>query len=227
MKTISTIQWYNENENRSYPMAEYATHKDNLGRELPPDIIVDLSVMTPPEHAQVYFSSIRVTSALVSVALRSPTSGMLIGTFARSQLRPHTAYPLTPVIDDVSGWIVFGTHRAVVTEDYRFTVLAQSAVETKAVHVIEHLPVRSFRRLGGSTVAYADHIVSLVPGNGVVIEKADLPPRIIIRLSTDMQNQFTNQCQRGVSTDVCKTTPIRKISGVCPDVNGMITLRFE
>lgn len=226
MMTDSYMQWYNENEGRNYPVAENVTHKDNSGLLLPTDIVVDVSVIVPPECSDVYFSSIRITPTIVSVALCSSLSGLMVGTYARSQVQPHMAYPLTPVIPDVSGWIVFGTHRSVVTEDYRFSGFAQSGLESKAVHVIPHLPVRRFLRVAGSSSNYADDIVELVAGNGVDISKDPDSNTVIIKLTPDQQALFVGPCKTAVSSSSCGATPIKKIDGVCPDANGRITLRF-
>jgi hypothetical protein len=223
MRSNSYIGWYNENEGRAYPIREDATRISTNGDMLPNDIVADLCISVPPEHGDAFIGSIRITPTIVSISVRSTLSGLLLGTFNRNSLQPFRTYALTPVISDVSGRVVFGTHRAVTTEDYRFTTAAQTGLEQRAVKLVETLPVHRLLRYGGNTATYADGLVRLVAGNGIEFDKDLVNNKIIVKLAVDSQSVFVSPC----TTAACGVPPIRRIAGVCPDANGRITLRFE
>jgi hypothetical protein len=230
MKTESTIAWYNENEGRAYPVSETVTRISDDGKMLPNDIVVDIGILVPPEHSDIYISSIRATDTIVSLGLRSILSGLMVGVgiFARSTLRPYTAYPLTPVVDNVSGWVVFGTHNTRgMIEDYRFSTYSQSGLEKRTVTVIDSLPVRRFLRLTGCGTEFVDRIVKLRAGSNILIE-ADVPNnKIIIKLAPGTESAFVGPCKNKASEAECSVPPIRRINGVCADEFGTINLRFE
>lgn len=224
------IQWLNENENRAYPVAEYATQLDDQGRLLPTDIIADVGLMLPPSHQEVHFTSIRITEQSVVVGLASPLSGLFIGTFNRAALTPYTAYPLTPLLSDISGWIVFGHHIASGIEDYRFAQPLASRVEMRAVRMIDEIPVKKFIKFGGSDVIAADKIVTFQGGSGVVFELDPDDPTghtILVSLDDEHKYSFVSPCLAWASRDICGAVPMRSFNGVCPDDDGRIELRFE
>jgi hypothetical protein len=223
MRSNSYIGWYNENEGRAYPIREDATLTSTNGDILPSDILADLCIAVPPEHSDAFIGSVRITPSIVSISIRSTLSGLLLGTFNRNDLRPFSSYALTPVIPDVSGRVVFGTHRSVTTEDYRFTAAAQTGLEQRAVKIIEALPVHRLLRYGGSTASYADGLVRLVAGNGIEFDKDLVNNKIIVKLTAGSQAIFVSPC----TAEPCGVQPVRRIAGVCPDENGRITLRFE
>ena len=110
MKTVGHIQWYNDNEGRSYPLAEAATGATDTDVQLPMDIIADMGLLVPPSYGNVYLSSLYVSDTLVTLGIRSTSTGLLVGTYSRSAVVPYTAYALTAIADDVSGWAPAGVH---------------------------------------------------------------------------------------------------------------------
>ena len=77
MQTTAYIQWYNENEGRSYPIDEFTT-QDDSSQLLPSNLIVDLSITADPIYTNIYLSYIKVTSNVVSVSIASDTGGLLV-----------------------------------------------------------------------------------------------------------------------------------------------------
>ncbi len=230
MTSVEYIQWLNENENRAYPLAEYATKLDDQDRLLPTDIIADVGLMLPPAHQDVYFTSIRITEQSVVVGVASSLSGLFIGTYSRAALTPYTAYPLTPLISDIAGWVVFGHHVASGIEDYRFAGPLASKVEMRAIRLVDELPVKRFIKFGGSEIVEADKIVTFQGGGGIVfdLDPAD-PTGHTIRVSLDDEHKysFVSPCRTWAAQDICGAPPMRSFNGVCPDDNGRIELRFE
>lgn len=223
-----TMQWYNENEGRAYPLSELATLVDINGVTLPNDILVDLCVLVPPIHQNVYVSSIRITPALVSIGISSDVSGLLVGTFTRDSVRPYAAYALTALVDNVSGHVTFGEHRSVITEDYRFASVAASGLATRAVHVVDTLPVNKLLKLYGNPNQSIRGLVRLVAGSGLAItQDPDDSETILITLNADLAQAFASPCTEVANADACGAPPIRRINNICPDENGKIILRFE
>jgi hypothetical protein len=228
MKSNSYIEWCNENEGRAYPVSEEATRVDDTGKRLPDDLIVDLGILLPQEFTGLRISSMYASAQLISLAISADVGGLLTATYVRSTVVPYTAYPLTGLIDDVSGWVVFGDHRTVVTEHYRFSTPAQSAVEQRPVRVIPPPEVKRFQRIGNDPTVYATGIVKLVTGAAFVVERdPENPQNIIIRLNGDMKTKFLEPCTRPASKENCEVPPLRRIANVPANENGEITLRFE
>jgi len=228
MRSNSYIQWYNENGGRAYPLAEQSTQVSNAGRSLPDDILVDFGLMVPPGYTDVYLSSIKVTPTLITLGISSPTSGLFVGTYAASAVEPYTAYPLTGLVDNVSGWVVFGNHNTVVSDDYRFASATQSGIEARALRVVDVLPVSKLLRLGGNPTQLVEQLVQLVGGQGVVVEIDSVDDqKIIVKLDPDMEHLFVGPCNEVSRTEVCGVPPMTSLNGVCPDATGKITIRFE
>lgn len=227
MKTTSYIQWYNENEGRAYPISETASRVSDSGSILPDNIIADLGLMLDPSHTDVRISSVRITPRLVTVGISSASAGLLVGTFVRDALQPYIAYPLTGVVDNVSGWVVFGTHQAVTTEDYRFATAAQSGVEARAIRYVEALPVQGILKDGGRLSAVLRGVVRLRGGAGVTVTKDPYTPQtILVSLTSDIIHNIISPCNFPATRNSCSVAPIRTINGV-GDASGNITVRFK
>jgi hypothetical protein len=220
-------EWYNENAGRKYPLDETVTCIDDKSRELPSDILVDLGVMVASTVGSVYVSSLRITPQLVSIGLSTVgIPGILVGTFARSLIKPYTAYPLMPVVDNASGWVVFGEYTASTLEDYRFSTWEQSGIAAHAVRVINPPAVTRIIRANGDTEQYVMGDVTLKGVGGVVMTKLD-DTTIHFGLASGVAQSIAGPCKNGASNKGCVLPPIRSINGVCADADGVITIRFE
>ena len=229
MRSDSYIQWCNENEGRAYPIREEASRKTAEGTILPNDVIADLGIMVPSQYASLYISSVAVTPALISIAISSSTAGgLLLGTYARAGLKPYAAYPLEPMRDNVSGWVVFGNHIATEREYYRFGSATQTGLEERVVNVIRPPTVQRFQRLGNNDSIYATNIVELKAGTAFIVERdPEDAQNIIIRLNPELAGRFLGPCRTEPSVAACGVPIIRRVNGVTADENGVLTLRFE
>jgi hypothetical protein len=225
------LEWYNENGGRGYPIAEEATRVDDNGRRMPDDILVDMGILVPPEHKDLYVSSVRITRRTLSIGVSSPVSGVLIGTYARSDIAPLRAFPLTSVTDDVAGWVVFGNHflRPTVVDAYhRFSAPSQSGLEQRVMRLVESLPVTSLQRYGGQSTRTVDKVVELRAGGALIVERHETEEdTIVIRLAPGAGTRFAGPCLVDAVKEKCGVPPMRSINGVCPDEDGKITVRFE
>jgi len=222
------IQWFNENEGRKYPLSETASGVDDTGQIVPSDILVDAGIMVPSDYADVRLHSLVVTTDIITLALTSATSALMVGTFARSAVEPYKAYPLTPVVNNVSGWVVFGTHRTVVEERYKFSTAAQAQLEQRAVRVVDNLAVTLCRKFGGQASRTVGKVVTLNAGVGITIQQDTVDPqKIVIGLKESVASSFISPCDNPANEDRCGVAPLKSILGVCADVNGRVTLRLE
>jgi len=224
------IQWYNENEGRSYPLAEAATKLTDNGQLLPNDIIVDMGLMLRPDYPTAYLSYLRITSHIVTVGVcYGARRCLFLGTYARSSIIAYKAYPLIPsmIVDDISGWIAFGSHTATSIENYAFSSMTQSAIERRAITIIDRVPVSRLTRYNGTIDQWVNKTVRLVAGSGVSIRLDPLnSQRILIGMTDDLANAMCNKCNQGANESSCGTAPMRCIDGVCPDANGLLTIEF-
>lgn len=228
MKTNSYIAWCNENEGRAYPLTEEATRLDDTGKTFENDIIVDMGILLPEYYTGLRISSVYISAQLISVAISANSGGLLTGTYARAGVVPYTAYPLTPIADNASGWIVFGNHRTATIKHYRFATAEQSGLEQRPVRVLPPPGVQRFQRVDNDPTIYATGIVKLDGGLVFVIDRdPDDAQNIIVRLNNDVAASFIEPCTRQATSDACGVPPIRRINNVPATAAGVITLRFE
>lgn len=228
MRTSSHIEWCNENEGRAYPVSETATRVDDTGKTLPNDIIADMGLVLPQLYSELRISSVYVSPQIVSVAISCSTGGLLTGSFSRTGLVPYAAYALTPLVEGVSGWIVFGNHRAVVSERFLFSTAAQAGVELRAVRLIPPPGVTKFLRRGGDPTVQAQGLIRLEADSSFeIIKDPDNAQNIIVRLRQDSQARFSEPCSQQASADFCGVPPIRRIANVPAGSTGEIGIRFE
>ena len=223
----SYIEWCNENESRAYPIQDDATHVDNFGNVLPDDILVDMGVIVPPEYQDVYCRTVRVTPNVFSVSLACASGPLMVGTYSASIYVPYTVVALTPIVPDVSGWVVFGAHRRVINEIYVFNGPKQSGLVSRAIRVVDKIPVRRFYKYGGSGVGYLDQLVRLV-GAGLLrmYRDPDNGQQIIVELDKQQAKTFLGPCDHYADASQCRASPIRSIDGVKADSEHVVTFRF-
>jgi hypothetical protein len=228
LKTTSYTQWYNENEGRKFPLAELATCASDTHEQLPNDVLADMGLLLPPAYEDAYVGSLCVTDTLVSLGIQTDSTGLLVGTWNRNDLVAYTAYPLTGLVDDVSGWIVFGNHLLRGRNIYRFSSATQSRISERAIRRVHPIPVKHFQLFEGRTDLYADRVVRFVGRGGIIVEAHESDPQtVVVRLSPDLWTQYLGPCNEVADDEACDVPPLRGFNGVCPDENGRITLRFE
>ena len=227
MNPGARVDWFNENEGRAYPVREDATCKDDSGRILPRDVIADLGMVLPRAFTGIRLSSVYVSPQIVAVAVGSDAGGLLVGTYARTSVQPYVAYPLQPLLADCSGWIVFGAHAAMATERFRFSTTAQAALEERAYRIVTPPGVAKFHREGNDAAIYADGIVKLTGSNDIVITRDPLVAQtVVVSLNPATASAYAEACMQP-ATKAAGGSAIRRINGVGPDSNGVLTLRFR
>ena len=224
----SYTQWCNENEARRYPFDDTATLVDSSGARMPDDILVDACLVLPPEYADAYCSSLRITPHLVSISFVHSGAPLLVGTIALAQYRPYTAVALTPLTAGVSGWVSFGSHKAVVSEQYLFNGAAQSGLACRALRIIRPPPVTWLSGLGLEQLYQMMSLVTLVGGGALRVYQDNSDPtnlKIAVELDPTQGTSFLGPCNQYADAGY-QIPPVRSINGVPADAHGNINLHF-
>jgi len=228
MRDVSYIQWCNENVGRAYPLAETASRKDDSGNVMPDNILLDMCLLVPPIYASCQLSSMRVTNNIISFSITTGGSGMFVFTSGWTNLQTGSAYPLSPVIEDVSGWVVLNQFEPSMVGYWRFTSSGQSEIETRALRIVDSLPIRSIVRKDMDPMLYMGGVIKLQSGSGVqIVQDSINPQKILVRLTADAKMAMLGGCNNPADAKICGVPPLRSINGVCPDEDGKLTIRFE
>lgn len=234
--SVSSIGWYNENELRSYPIHERATRVDDSGAVLPNSLIVDIGVVVPklPPGASAEFTGVRISSVtvrpgMISLGVSCDRGGLLVRTFPTAGLQRYRAYPLYPLVNDVSGWVAFGSYNHNGTaKDFKFSTAGQSGIESRCLKYVPAPGITRFVYKDGDMTAGASGVVKLVGTADFTFRRVeDNPNEIRIGLSNAVASSFLTNCNKNATTELCGHPPIRTINGVGADENGAITIRFE
>jgi hypothetical protein len=219
-------EYLNENENRSYPLAEDAPAVGANGTALPRDLIVDLGIVIPRGLAgTLYVSGVTVTPALLSVAIASTAGGAFTFTAARP-VTLYRPYSLTSLISMASGYITFGRGAEYLQSgSFIFNSVVASGLDPRAVRLMDSQAVTSVGPYRGQDSIKFRNDISLVAGTNVTIRYAD--GKIKIGLAEAVRSQFVGPCDRQAIFNNCGAPPIRTINGVTPDANGIIAIEVQ
>jgi len=217
---MGAIEWFNENENRQYPLSEDILNSVGL----PTSVLADVCISVPETVVDdVYLSMISISAGIVSVSFAASSGGLAVGTFARP-VEAHRPYALTPVVDSVSGYVVFGAgvNDGITSGSYRFTGLSDGKVDTNALKPVEAVPVTAIRRLNSDPSDTLDGIIKLEAGTNMVLTHSGN----IIKLSLveAVRAEFLGPCDKYAIFDACGAPPIRTINGVGPSSSGKLTI---
>jgi hypothetical protein len=220
------MSYYDDMERIAYPLVG----TDDLG--IPSDVLVDIQAHAPSAlGTELQVLSCSVTDMVVSVVLG--VTGTAIGylTMRSEQVVVHEPYEILPILDGVSGFVVFGqgckTSRMRVDGPYALT---PSCLVSYAA------PADPWTmRVGGHSV---DGVVELSVGAGLKIEAQDVrllcldaavrtvKAVVISAESTQTLEEPVVRCQMradGVLGDL----PVRSINGMAPSTGGNITIEVK
>jgi len=181
--------WLTENENRNYPLHDYASKQPVDGGRLMPDgMLVDANILVPATAGRyVYVSSMAVTPGIVSLTLlatdidpfgetpssssSSSSSSEIVPLAVLSVQRPVTIYKnyaVQALYPGVAGWVAFGSD----VEEYdnysaRFTDPAASLLVARAARGYRDYPVQTLGKL--DRLAELTGLIQLVASGDVVI----------------------------------------------------------
>jgi hypothetical protein len=249
---VGTINpgWYAGNATRAYPLDDAATARDDAGRELPSQILVDCRVRFPIALGQyAYIGGVTVGPSIVTVILmaspdagRPPSGAPVVGAGlqplgAVTLPRPVVAnrhYPITPMVVGVGGWLVFGNG---IEEDYsgRFSSPAQSLLLPRVASAYHPLPIPSLGKLGlepglaGVVQLLGNTDLEVVQDtreiDGAIVDAIIF--RLIDSLNRNVYSFYAGPCAGRPETGTCDTPVLEAINAVSPDCDGNLTIDFR
>lgn len=252
---IRNQHWYSINEGISYPIDETASCVADDGTLVQNNIITDLYLRWPSTLGEYAFiSSLTVTESLVSVTFLVSTA-LVDGT-----VRPLAVisvpravvegrqYALSPQVNGISGYIVFGSGASSQTEyRARFLTPAQTRLTARAAKPYAPLAVSGLKANAASN--YLSGLVRLRANSPleVVGEEREIDGVLrnvgVVRLvdtavetirsntitggTVSVFRQFAGPCGARPDSNTCQKPPIEFINGVGPDCNGRVTLEVR
>lgn len=228
--------WYEENEERKYPL------DDNAGMALADvriseSFLADLHISAPNTVGELYISSASITPSLVSFTIMGDIPVAAISIV--QPVTPHRTYNLEPLTAGVAGWVSFGEYVRTVRDTQVASHLTftdtEGKLNPKIVYLYDPLPVTSLGVTGFVNKLVGD--LKLVAGADLVVEEITVTVNdtehraIVIRLDGSLNDQktftkYTGDCGKRPEEFTCPEEPVRTINGVSPDCNGNINIEI-
>lgn len=219
------IEWFNENENRPYPLDADTFIPDDNGNTLPFDVLADLSVSVPEGIDKVYLTGMYFGPAVVSLALGTGTQGLLVASIPKSSINEYQPIYLTSLGHNVSGYVVLGRGAAEHTGNYKFSQ-GQMKLAFRAVRYFHGAKVTSVNKYGLSADSAFGGIVNLEADGDLYIRRVD-EHTIAVGLNPGTETDYLSLCDRVAEFNKCGAPPIRGINNAVPDQHGIIVLRVK
>lgn len=217
------IEWFNENENRAYPVDDNTYLVDDAGKLMPFSLIADIGVSVPEGTGDVFITGVYSGPAMVSVAVGTLTRGLLVGTAVKTALDSYAPLYMTPINDDVSGYVVFGTGAQSHTGNYRFSA-GQMKLDFRTVRTFHGAQVTTVNRLGASDDSKLSGMVNIEVSGAMQVRRID-EHTAAFSLKEGTEVDFLGPCDRVAEFNKCGPPPIRSINGAVPDQDGVIIIR--
>lgn len=210
------IERCNGNEYLAYPLADGCTMTDDHGREFPMSLLTELHICVPDAYSDTYLSSFHLSGHVAGISLACEEDGVQRGiatlSVARSEYTPCTAAALTPLVDDVSGWAVFGDMDSVSEGLWKFSSSEQSGLDPRAVKEIRKPSIDAVGIPGIRNEDMLGGVVELAAEGPVHIDTDTDTNTITIGLDASDASRFMSRC--GVRGDSSRCHAIRSINGV-------------
>ena len=240
--SIRNPNWYDANEQRSWPLDELATHASTTGDRIPYDLLIDMNLQFPTTMGTyAYIGSITVGPRLVTMTIISDM-GVTLAVVNIPEADKWRHYPIESDYSGVGGWVVFGTG-IIQTEglsSYIFDGLSSSKLMPK---VARSYTPRSTGGLGKKSVdQLLSGVVKLEGGNDIEVVKetreieGKVIDAIVVRLrdkqsatgSRSIFSDYIGDCEtRPESQNCAGNLPIEFINSVQPDCDGNIVIEFR
>lgn len=239
---MRNLNWYDLNEERSWPIADQATMIDDTGKRMPNNLVADLNLWFPETNGQSAFvSSITVSANIATVTILSNTGIALAAVSVATPISPYKHYKLEALANGVGGWIVFGS---AVNEPelkyFKFSNSTQSVLIPQVCRRYTAAPVTDVARLGN--VSTLSGLIKLKGGDDIEIVKEQreinnvVVDVAVVRLKkkpefvddVNIYEKYAGDCGKRPESNNCSTVPpIEYINSVSPDCCGNITIEFR
>jgi len=250
MSAIKNNNWYNLNTTRKYPVDDGATGVDDSGKLLPATVLSDINVRIPKSlGVGVMISSVVISDTLVSITFLAtnhpiiysaydspPAANSFAPLFAVSVTKPvvpGTAYPISPFVEGVAGWVVFGDG---IGKNFngRFSNPTQSALNPKTCRYYNDMPVSSIGKI--NAVNKLQGMITLIEGKDVSIKKETKfingkdRTAIVFSLKDNVNqtvlSDYIGPCDKRPESKNCDKVGLEFLNTVGPDCNGNINIEF-
>jgi hypothetical protein len=245
---VRNLDWYNLNEQRSYPLEDTATLISDDGTRLPHHYLVDLNIRFPKAvngtdlGTRAHVSSLTVSSKVATVIIHSSTGERLASATIKKPLVAYKNYPLEPAHPGIGGWIVFGGGMDEPdTLSVQFSNSYQGLLANRVARPYKPLAITSLAKL--NTQESLNGVVRLEGGTDIEIVKSprvilgeSRPNTIVFRLSEkdhesseiSVYEKYAGPCGgRPESRNCPNGEPIEFINTVPPDCCGNIFIEFR
>lgn len=234
--------WYDLNEQHSWPIADQATMIDDNRKRMPNNLIADINIWYPETLGELlYVSSVSVSTKIATVVILDNDGNAVAAATVPTPVQPYKHYQLDSMVDGVGGWIVFGSG---VNDNklhyYAFSDPAQSVLIPQVCRRYVVPPVTSIGKANNLTSLTG--IVRLTGGDDIEVVKESREinsvtvDAAVIRLkkkpefvdSVNLLEKYAGDCgKRPESYNCAEGTPIEYVNSVPPDCCGNITVEFR
>ena len=238
------LEWYELNEQRSWPLGDQASLIDDNGERLPHQLLADINVWFPNILGDyVFLGAITVGPSIATITLLGTGAGTppVAAVSVSGDIEPYVHYALEPLYPGVGGWVVFGSGlKERVTRSYRFSTQEQSIL---IPHVARKYAPALMPTIGSlNSITALSGIVRLKGGDDIEIVKESREINDIVRdvavirlkskpeidTGENLLEKYAGPCgQRPESNNCGGTPPIEFINSVTPDCCGNITIEFR
>lgn len=239
---LSSIEWYNSNEGRKFPLIDTCSAVSVTGEQLPSDLLVDMNISIPdPTVSYVYVSSVVVSEAIVSVTLGyvrgNGTYPLAAISVDRSESSVHRNLRLEPYVDGVVGWIVLGAGITNRIGNWRFSSPTSTQIVSRCLHKFSPIGVTSLRVDGAEekltgTVEFmsSDPQILRVYRDRRSIN-GTMRDCIIFGLNTlnesvDTLSRYVGKCFKSPDSETCARDSMYSINHATPNCNGVVFLNI-
>ncbi len=227
--------WYGDNATREYPIIDGSV-LDVRGQRLPPDLLADLLLVVPDSLSGIGLSGLTMGPRLITLVFGNETTAVAAVTI-QNPIVSEQVYTLTPLIEDVGGWIVFGSGVDHLVAG-RFEFRPPARLSDRSLRYHPAPPVQSLSKVG-STIKLKG-LVRLSGRNDVEvvggirqIEGVDRTVGIV-RLSSSQSVQagrnlfdvYKGPCGGRPEANSCLRPALEQIGEAVPDCAGNIDLLF-
>lgn len=243
---IRDNDWYNANEQRSWPLDETSTLQADDYTRLPPDILVDLSLtFSSAVGRRASLSTLFVGSSAASLLIVSETGEPLAAlTIPLQDFVAGRVYRLTSLHISASGWVTFGGGVNRVAESgralrLRFTSPEQAKLTPRAARGVSAGRVTAWKHRGARTSLTG--LIDLVVGGDLKVSLESLVldgsarQALVFNLvnttadpTRHVSSLYAGRCAERPESRTCPDPqPIEFINNVRPDCCGDIFLEFR
>lgn len=237
--TIRQPDWYDLNSMRSWPFE--GPLKDDTGKDLPYNIIVDLFLRFPDRLGyRAFVPAITVSDYLATLLVSSSSMQPLASLSVVQPVEVGRVYRMEPMAEGVAGWVVWGDGIEEHRGSWRYSRPADSMLQVRSAHAYSDRPVLRVRLAGSEK--WLTGIVQLKMGNDIRIYReareiaGQMRDAIVFALDTEspsavgrnVLDEYRGPCQGRPESYSCQSVePLEFINNVGPDCQGRIQIEFR